>query len=174
MNRVPADQVLRDVERALEEDIGSGDVTADLLSAKETAHARVITREPAIICGQAWFDACFHRLDALATCEWQVAEGARASAGAVLCRVSGNARALVTAERSALNFLQTLSATATTTASYVEAIRGTWVSALDLTSASVTFPVNQRGRRVVTDTRRGVRASRAALGERSHRAAEIC
>lgn len=131
MNRVPTDQVLRDVERALEEDIGSGDVTADLLAATETAHARVITREPAILCGQAWFEACFHRLDAQSTCEWQAAEGARVSAGAVLCRVTGKARALVTAERSALNFLQTLSATATTTATYVDAIRGTRARILD-------------------------------------------
>ena len=131
MNRVPADQVLRDVERALEEDIGTGDVTADLLDANELAHARVITREPAVLCGQAWFEACFKHLDAGSVCEWQVAEGARASAGALLCRIVGKARALVTAERSALNFLQTLSATATATATYVEAIRGTRARILD-------------------------------------------
>jgi nicotinate-nucleotide pyrophosphorylase (carboxylating) len=131
MIRIPAEAVLRDVERALEEDIGSGDVTADLLPATETAHARVITREAALLCGQAWFEACFRTLDAQATFEWLVAEGARASAGALLCRVTGNARALVTAERSALNFLQTLSATATTTATYVDAIRGTRARILD-------------------------------------------
>jgi nicotinate-nucleotide pyrophosphorylase (carboxylating) len=131
MNRAPADAVLRDVERALEEDIGSGDVTADLLEAAETAHARVITREPAILCGQAWFEACFRTLDPNVQCDWLVGEGARAAAGALLCRVTGNARALVTAERSALNFLQTLSATATTTALYVDAIRGTRARILD-------------------------------------------
>jgi nicotinate-nucleotide pyrophosphorylase (carboxylating) len=131
MNRAPADAVLRDVERALEEDIGSGDVTADLLEAAETAHARVITREPAILCGQAWFEACFRTLDPNVQCDWLVGEGARAAAGALLCRVTGNARALVTAERSALNCLQTLSATATTTALYVDAIRGTRARILD-------------------------------------------
>jgi len=91
----------------------------------------VITREAAIICGRDWFDACFHALDPAVEIEWQVEEGARAAPGQVLCNVTGPARALVTAERSALNFLQTLSATATVTASYVEAIRGTGTTILD-------------------------------------------
>ncbi|MGB2788532.1 MAG: carboxylating nicotinate-nucleotide diphosphorylase [Dokdonella sp.] len=121
----------RDVRRALQEDLGSGDVTADLLPEGRAARARVITRQPAIICGQAWFDACFHLLDADVSVEWLVAEGDRVSAGQTLCHVAGRARALVSAERSALNFLQTLSATATTTATYVEAIRGTRTRILD-------------------------------------------
>lgn len=121
----------RDVRRALQEDLGSGDVTADLLPEDRAARARVITRQPAIICGQAWFDACFHLLDADVSVEWLVAEGDRVSAGQTLCHVAGRARALVSAERSALNFLQTLSATATTTATYVEAIRGTRTRILD-------------------------------------------
>ena len=121
----------RDVRRALQEDLGSGDVTADLLPEGRAARARVITRQPAIICGQAWFDACFHLVDADVSAEWLVAEGDRVSAGQTLCHVAGRARALVSAERSALNFLQTLSATATTTATYVEAIRGTRTRILD-------------------------------------------
>jgi len=121
----------RDVRRALQEDLGSGDVTANLLPEGRAARARVITRQPAIICGQAWFDACFHLLDADVSVEWLVGEGGRVSAGQTLCHVAGRARALVSAERSALNFLQTLSATATTTATYVEAIRGTRTRILD-------------------------------------------
>ncbi|MBN8479997.1 MAG: carboxylating nicotinate-nucleotide diphosphorylase [Xanthomonadales bacterium] len=130
---IPVDpgEVLRDVERALAEDIGSGDVTADLLPADAGAGARVITRESAVVCGRAWFEGCFRRLDAGVQFDWQIDEGARAAAGSLLCRVTGMARALVTAERSALNFLQTLSATATTTAAYVDAVRGTRARILD-------------------------------------------
>ncbi|TAH45992.1 MAG: carboxylating nicotinate-nucleotide diphosphorylase [Gammaproteobacteria bacterium] len=131
MHGVNPQSIERDVRRALQEDLGSGDVTADLLPEDRAARARVITRQPAIICGQAWFDACFHLLDADVSVEWLVAEGDRVSAGQTLCHVAGRARALVSAERSALNFLQTLSATATTTATYVEAIRGTRTRILD-------------------------------------------
>lgn len=123
--------ITRDVQRALEEDIGSGDVTADLLSAGARARARVITREPAILCGQAWFAECFHQLDADTRVEWIAAEGDRVAAGAVLCRIEGMARTLVTAERSALNFLQALSGTATVTSTYVDAARGTRTTILD-------------------------------------------
>lgn len=131
MHGVNPQSIERDVRRALQEDLGSGDVTADLLPEDRAARARVITRQPAIICGQAWFDACFHLMDADVSVEWLVAEGDRVSAGQTLCHVAGRARALVSAERSALNFLQTLSATATTTATYVEAIRGTRTRILD-------------------------------------------
>lgn len=120
-----------DVRRALEEDIGSGDATADLLRADAQARARVITRETAVICGSAWFEACFLQLDASARVVWRVADGERVAAGAVLCQVEGRARALVSAERTALNFLQTLSGTATATAAYVEAARGTRATLLD-------------------------------------------
>lgn len=131
MLRVSQQSIERDVRRALEEDLGSGDVTADLLPKEGAARARVITRQSAIICGQQWFDACFHQIDAHASVEWLVAEGDRVLAGQTLCHVTGRARALVSAERSALNFLQTLSATATTTAAYVEAVRGTRTKILD-------------------------------------------
>lgn len=120
-----------DVLRALAEDVGNGDVTADLLPAGKIGQARILTREPAIICGQAWVEACFHELDARVSIDWLVAEGEQASAGQILCTVRGPIRALLSAERSALNFLQTLSATATTTSTYVNAIRGTRTRILD-------------------------------------------
>jgi nicotinate-nucleotide pyrophosphorylase (carboxylating) len=128
----PSREVIeRDVRRALEEDIGSGDVTADLLPPGANARARVITRETAILCGRAWFDECFHQLDAGVRVTWHAAEGDRVAAGALLCHIEGAARALVSAERSALNFLQTLSGTATATATYVDAARGTRTTILD-------------------------------------------
>jgi nicotinate-nucleotide pyrophosphorylase (carboxylating) len=125
------DSIERDVHRALEEDIGSGDVTADLLPADARARARVIAREVAVLCGTAWFDECFRQLDPGVRVEWLAADGDRTVAGAPLCRIEGSARALVSAERAALNFLQTLSATATTTSAYVEAVRGTRTAILD-------------------------------------------
>jgi len=127
----PRDSIARDVRRALEEDIGSGDVTADLLPAEARARARVISREAAVLCGGAWFDECFHQIDPDVRIEWATHDGERIAAGALLCQIEGRARALVTAERSALNFLQTLSATATATATYVEAARGTRAAILD-------------------------------------------
>jgi len=123
--------VERDVRRALEEDVGNGDVTADLLPAAAHARARVITREAAVLCGTAWFDECFRQLDASTRIEWHAKDGDRVVAGAVLCHLTGAARALVTGERTALNFLQTLSGTATATAAYVDAARGTRTTVLD-------------------------------------------
>ena len=123
--------VLRDVERALAEDLGSGDVTADLLPAAANASARVITREAAVIAGSAWFEACFRALDPHVAFEWHCAEGARVAANDLLCTLRGKARALLSAERCALNFLQTLSGTATVTAQYVDAVRGTPAVILD-------------------------------------------
>jgi len=131
MKHVDPEIVLTDVQRALSEDVGSGDVTADLLPRDYLARARVLTRESAVVCGQAWFAACFSEIDARTEVEWLIEEGSAVAPGQLLCRVSGPVRALVTAERSALNFLQTLSATATVTAQYVEAIRGTRTRILD-------------------------------------------
>ncbi len=125
------DLVLCDVRRALGEDIGSGDVTADLLPADTHAHARIITREAAVLCGRDWAEACFLERDPHARIHWQAADGDRVAAGALLCRIEGASHALVSAERTALNFLQTLSATATTTATYVDAVRGTRARILD-------------------------------------------
>jgi nicotinate-nucleotide pyrophosphorylase (carboxylating) len=123
--------VLADVRRALAEDFGSGDVTADLLPPQAQAHARVIAREAAVVCGRPWFGACFREIDALTVIDWRVDEGARVEAGGVVCELRGNARALVGAERCALNFLQTLSGTATVAAQYADAVRGTRATILD-------------------------------------------
>ena len=129
---LPAPEAIeRDVRRALDEDIGSGDVTADLLAPGAFGRARVVTRESAVLCGRAWFDATFRALSRGVRIEWLAEEGAHVAAGAVLCRLEGPARALVTGERTALNFLQTLSGTATATATFVEAVRGTRTTILD-------------------------------------------
>ena len=126
-----ADTVRRDVERALHEDIGSGDATAELVGANAIANARVITREPAILAGRPWFDACFRMLDPAIAIDWRADDGAQIAANDTLCTLRGSARALLSAERCALNFLQTLSATATVTARHVEAVRGTRAVILD-------------------------------------------
>ena len=123
-------QVEADVDRALAEDLGEGDVTAALLP-EAIEHGYVIAKESAIIAGRPWFDACFTRLDPAWRVQWSVAEGERVHAQTVVCRFQGNSRALVSAERCALNFLQTLSATATRTAEFVAAIAGTGARILD-------------------------------------------
>jgi nicotinate-nucleotide pyrophosphorylase (carboxylating) len=126
-----ASAVERDVSAALAEDVGEGDVSALLLPEGATARAVVLCRQEAVLCGQAWFEACFRRLDADVTISWQAAEGARITAGTRVCEIHGKTRALLTAERTALNFLQTLSAVATATRRYVEAVAGTRAKILD-------------------------------------------
>jgi nicotinate-nucleotide pyrophosphorylase (carboxylating) len=126
-----ASVVERDVSAALAEDVGDGDVSAMLLPEPATARATVVCRQDAVICGQAWFEACFRRLDPKVTVSWQVAEGAKATPGARVCEIHGKTRALLTGERTALNFLQTLSAVATTTRRYVDAVQGTRAKILD-------------------------------------------
>ena len=154
MPELIASSVELDVARALDEDSGFplpppppqagaganaalrapraiNDLTARLIPAAQTARARVISREAAVIAGRPWFDACFRALDPTCTLDWQVNEGDRVEAGSVLVELTGNARALLTAERPALNFLQTLSAVATATRPYVEAVAGTRAAILD-------------------------------------------
>ena len=114
----------RNVRDALKEDIGRGDWTAMLVPANQRASGRVTAKEAAVICGRPWFDACVLALDATASVTWAVTEGSAVEAGTAVCRIEGDARALLSAERSALNFLQTLSAVATTTRQYVDAIAG--------------------------------------------------
>ena len=126
----PADSIANDVARALAEDLGSGDVTAALLP-DHADIAYLLCKEDAVIAGRPWFDACHRALDPNVAIDWRVAEGDRVTAGMVLATLSGRARALVSAERSALNFLQTLSGTATTTATYVAAVSGTGTRLLD-------------------------------------------
>ncbi|MCJ0825903.1 carboxylating nicotinate-nucleotide diphosphorylase [Luteimonas sp. 50] len=126
----PQAEVDADVTRALAEDIGSGDVTASLLpDAPDIAY--LLCKEAAVVCGRPWFDSCHRRLDPAVRIDWRVAEGDRVAAGTVLATLAGRSRALVSAERTALNFLQTLSGTATTTAAHVDAVRGTGARILD-------------------------------------------
>ena len=127
MNSSDLEQAIVDnVRTALVEDLGNrGDLTAQLIPADKMAHARVITREDAILSGRAWFEACFRALDPQACIRWYAKDGERVAANAPLCEISGLARALLTAERSGLNFLQTLSAVASETRRYVDTIAGT-------------------------------------------------
>jgi len=118
------DALLRNVRDALMEDIGRGDWTAQLVPAQRQVLARVQAKEAAVICGRPWFDACVKTLDPLAGIHWAVSEGQRVEAGTEVVRIEGDARALLSAERPALNFLQLLSAVATTTRLYVDAIAG--------------------------------------------------
>ena len=126
----PAEVIQADVARALAEDLGTGDVTAALLPDHPDI-AYLLCKEDAVVCGRPWFDACHRALDPGVRIDWRVAEGDRVAPGTVLATLAGSARALVSAERSALNFLQTLSGTATTTADYVAAVRGTRARILD-------------------------------------------
>ncbi|KAF0099882.1 MAG: nicotinate-nucleotide pyrophosphorylase [bacterium] len=120
-----AEAIRANVRAALEEDVGSGDLTARLIPETAVGHARVLTREDAVLCGTAWFEACFRALDPEAKITWHAADGDRIHAGQNLCEITGKARALLTAERPALNFLQTLSAVATEARRFVAAIAGT-------------------------------------------------
>jgi nicotinate-nucleotide pyrophosphorylase (carboxylating) len=119
------------VSRALSEDIGDGDVTGQLISESITVDAAVVTREPIILSGQPWVDEVCRQIDPRIEIEWRLCDGDPASAGTVLCTIHGPARSILTAERTALNFLQLLSATATVTASYVAAVAGTGCRILD-------------------------------------------
>lgn len=119
------------VAAALREDVGGGDVTAALVPEDEHVEARVITREDAVLCGTGWFDAVFRALDRDIRVTWSAADGARIAQGSGLCRVEGRARPILTGERTALNFLQTLSGTATAARRYVDAVEGTGCTILD-------------------------------------------
>lgn len=119
------------VETALREDIGDGDISAELIDETSTAQAEVITREAAIICGRPWVDEVFRQVDAGVAVDWLVGDGDAAAADQVLFRASGAARSILTAERTALNFLQALSGTATRTRHYADLIRHTSARLLD-------------------------------------------
>ena len=126
-----ADLVNQSVFTAMLEDIGNGDLTAMLIPETNHAEATIISREDAVICGIDWVEACFHHVNKDIKIKWLVNEGEKVSANQLLCKMSGNARAILTAERCALNFLQTLSAVATHTRLYVLAASGTKVEILD-------------------------------------------
>lgn len=127
----PLEAITQNVNAALAEDVGSGDLTALLVAADKHAHATVITRQTTILCGRPWFDEVFRQLDRDVTLDWKVAEGERVKAGTLLLEIHGTARTLLTAERTALNFLQLLSAVATQTRCFVDAVAGTRARIVD-------------------------------------------
>lgn len=131
ISAIPDEYVQNTVRRALHEDIGSGDLTAALIPETKLAHAHLLTREDAVLCGTAWVDAVFRLLDARILPRWTARDGDAIAANQVLCRLEGPARGLLTGERTALNFVQLLSATATATRRYVDAVRGTPAIILD-------------------------------------------
>ncbi|MES9944155.1 MAG: carboxylating nicotinate-nucleotide diphosphorylase [Candidatus Thiodiazotropha sp.] len=132
MSTLPHISLIREqVSLALAEDLGSGDLTAELLDEHVIARAHIVCRDNAVVCGIAWVDEVFHRMDERIEIEWQVRDGELVAPGTVLCELHGNNRSLLSGERTALNYLQTLSATATLTRRYVEAVKGTGVTILD-------------------------------------------
>ncbi|MFI3119653.1 MAG: carboxylating nicotinate-nucleotide diphosphorylase [Methylococcaceae bacterium] len=120
-----------EIKQFLEEDIGSGDITAAIIPEAMRAEAEVVTREAMVLCGRAWFEAVFKALDADLVIEWLAAEGETVGKDMLLCKLSGSARSLLTGERTALNLLQTLSATATVARRYADAVSGTGCKVLD-------------------------------------------
>ena len=126
-----AELAVADAARALAEDVGSGDLTACLVDPTRRARARVLAREAAVICGAPWVEAALRQVDAAVQIHWLIHEGQRSIADQVVLEIEGSARGLLTAERTALNFLQLLSAVATKTAAYVEAVRGTRAQIVD-------------------------------------------
>lgn len=130
MYNLPSDFV-ETVQRALAEDIGSGDITAQLIEANTLAHAQVISRERAVLCGTAWFEEVFRQLPSQVQITWQVQDGETINPNQLLCNLKGPVRALLEGERTALNFLQLLSGTATQAQQYVKAISGTHARILD-------------------------------------------
>jgi len=126
-----APHIRSNVAAALEEDVRSGDLTAQLIPEHTQSQATVISRQTMVLCGTQWFEGCFRALDANCEIRWYLREGELAQAGQTLCEISGSARAMLSAERPALNFLQTLSATATATRRYVDAVAGTKAKIMD-------------------------------------------
>jgi nicotinate-nucleotide pyrophosphorylase (carboxylating) len=129
--KIDLSQVASEVRRSLAEDVGRSDVTAELLPADLVVEAEIITREPMVVCGQEWVYQTFQCIDKKTQIKWHVAEGEWLAAPQSLCHIKGSARTILTAERTALNFLQTLSATATQTHYYVQQLAGTETRLLD-------------------------------------------
>lgn len=136
--------IVEDIRLALAEDVGSGDVSAMLIDESEQLKLQLLLREDAVLCGTAWFDEAFKQCANATQLDWFAGDGDRVSVDSILCKVSGPARALLTAERTALNFLQTLSATATTTSRYVERIQHTPCRILDTRK---TIPLLRRAQK---------------------------
>lgn len=131
MLHVPQSEIEDNVAAALREDIGSGDITAQLIPEDAIALASVITREACVLCGMDWFEEVFRQLDEEIFIEWNADDGDTLAADDTLCSISGSARAILTGERTALNFIQLLSATATRAAEYAAAVAGTGAIVLD-------------------------------------------
>lgn len=131
IERLDSNLIARQVAAALAEDMGAGDVTAALVPDAQQVRAQVIAREPAILCGTDWVDATFKQLDSAISLDWQVHDGERMLPDTPVLRLAGPARPILTGERTALNFLQTLSATATAANRFVEAVAGTSCQILD-------------------------------------------
>ncbi len=125
------DDLKAQVTRALTEDVGSGDVTAELVPSDERVRGEVVTREDAVLCGSAWVEETFRQLDSRITLDWRVADGDRIAPDTVLFHIEGPARPILTGERTALNFLQLLSGTATVARRFVDAVSGTGCTILD-------------------------------------------
>ena len=130
MTGLPAD-LANQVEAALREDLGSGDVTASLVPAAQRVRGSIITREAAVLCGRAWVDETFRQLDPKVQLTWQAADGDRIAPEQIILRIAGPARPVLSGERTALNFLQLLSGTATVTRRFVDAVAGTECRILD-------------------------------------------
>lgn len=145
------------VARALSEDVGPGDLTVELVPIGDRAKATVISRDEGVLCGTAWFDAVFAQLSDEVETAWQTKDGSAIHANQILCAIQGPARSLLTGERTALNFLQTLSGTATLTRSFVSAIDGTGAAVLDT-------------RKTVPGLRSAQKYAVACGGGRNHRA----
>lgn len=130
-SQIAATDIEQQVKQALDEDVGAGDLTADLIPADAIADAVLISREDAVLCGQAWFNEVFQQLDESVSVTWHFQDGDAIKANSEICRLSGPARSILTGERTAMNFLQTLSATATLTNHYVQLVADFKVDVLD-------------------------------------------
>jgi nicotinate-nucleotide pyrophosphorylase (carboxylating) len=131
MNKSESAQIKRDVARSLHEDIGDGDITGQLIPGSTSATATILAREPMTMAGRPWVDEVCRQVDSSIKLDWHAEDGDKLAAGTLICTLSGSARSLLSAERTALNYLQFLSATATTTAKYVRAIANTHCRILD-------------------------------------------
>src|SRR5690625_5123443 len=154
-----AEAIRQNVTQALAEDIGSGDITAQLIPPEQQARARVITREASRFCGRSWVEEVFRQLDAAVRIDWQVEDGDSVEADSLLFTLEGSARSLLTGERTALNFVQTLSGTATQSAHYAAIVADTRVRLLD-TRKTLTAPgpkIRRYLRRLSQPSRRSVR-----------------
>lgn len=138
------DDISQVVRWALAEDIGTGDLTADLINKDTRTKAELIAREAGILCGIAWFDEVFRQIDGAVITHWEKKDGDPFQSGQIICQINGPARSILTGERTALNFLQTLSGTATTTKEYVEIISGTNSRILDTRK---TLPVLRKAQK---------------------------